>query len=105
MVTDVPTGPNPGVKLEIVGATTKFVDENAEPATVTTRINPVFAPTGTWAVSCELFRMVKLLEATEPKYTADAPRRLVPLMTTLMFARPDKGEKLETAGLPKKFEE
>jgi hypothetical protein len=100
IVTAVPTNPKAGAKPEMVGATMKLVAENAEPATVTTLIRPVFAPAGTRAVNWELLRIVMLLEATEPKKTAEAPRKLVPLMTTLVFTRPDAGEKLETAGLP-----
>lgn len=44
------------------------------------------------------------MEVTPPKDTAVVPRRLVPLIKTLVLARPKTGEKLVTVGLPKKLE-
>ena len=43
-------------------------------------------------------------DATEPNKTADAPNRFVPLMTTLVPARPDDGENPVIVGFPKKLE-
>src|SRR5690349_2631435 len=102
--TVVPGGPNVGEKPDKVGRTTKFEGEKAEAPGTTTRINPLRAPAGTATTRFELFMTEKLLAATPPKETAVAPTRLVPLSTTLVFARPEVGAKLVSVGLPKKLE-
>lgn len=105
MVTAVPTEPNAGEKPEIVGEIMKFVDEKADPAGVTTRMRPVVAPVGTLADILKLLWTVKLVDGFEPKNTAEAPSRLVPLITTFVPARAELGARLVTEGLPKKFDE
>ena len=67
ILTEVPTGPKAGEKLEMVGPTTKFVGEKAEAPGTTTRINPVIAPAGTAAVRFELFKTEKVPAGTPPK--------------------------------------
>lgn len=103
IVTAVPADPNPGEKVEIVGRTTKFEAEKVDPPGVKTRIRPVVAPTGTAAVMCELLRILKFVEATPSKDTAVEPRKLVPMIVTLVFIRPNRGVTLAIVGGPKKF--
>ena len=75
MVTIVPTGPDVGVKLLMMGGvdpvvTTKSVLLVAVPFSVVTVMGPVVAPAGTVAVICVLLLTVKV--ATMPlKRTAD----------------------------------
>jgi hypothetical protein len=75
MVTIVPTGPDGGVKLLMMGGvdpvvTTKLVLLVAVPSGVVTVMGPVVAPAGTVAVICVLLLTVKVA-ATPLKRTAD----------------------------------
>src|SRR5213595_2179662 len=99
MVTVVPTGPLPGVKLEIVGGlmTVKLAALLAVPSEVVTLIGPLVAPAGTVAVIAVAEPTVKL--ALVPlNSTALAPVKLVPLMVTLVPTGPLLGVKLEIVG-------
>src|SRR6266480_2841072 len=99
MVTLVPTGPLPGVKLEIVGGlmTVKLAALLAVPSEVVTLIGPLVAPAGTVAVIAVAEPTVKL--ALVPlNSTALAPVKLVPLMVTLVPTGPLPGVKLVIVG-------
>jgi hypothetical protein len=99
MLTLVPTGPLPGVKLEIVGGlmTVKLPVLLAVPPAVVTLIGPVAAPAGTVAVIAVAELTVKL--ALVPlNRTAVAPVKFVPLMVTLVPTGPLPGVKLAIVG-------
>src|SRR5436853_5220832 len=99
MVTLVPTGPLPGVKLEIVGGlmTVKLAALLAVPSEVVTLIGPLETPAGTVAVIAVAELTVKL--ALVPlNSTALAPVKLVPLIVTLVPTGPLLGVKLEMLG-------
>src|SRR5947208_1252001 len=99
MVTLVPTGPLPGVKLEIVGGlmTVKLAALLAVPSEVVTLIGPLETPAGTVAVIAVAEFTVKL--ALVPlNSTAVAPVKLVPLIVTLVPTGPLPGVKLEIVG-------
>src|SRR5436190_17947284 len=99
IVTLVPTGPLPGVKLVIVGGliTVKLAALLAVPPGVVTLIGPLVAPAGTVAVIAVAELAVKL--ALVPlNSTAEAPVKLVPLMVTLVPTGPLPGLKLVIVG-------
>src|SRR6266480_1315455 len=99
MVTLVPTGPLPGVKLVIVGGlmTVKLAALLAVPSEVVTLIGPLVAPAGTVAVIAVAEPTVKL--ALVPlNSTALAPVKLVPLIVTLVPTGPLPGVKLVIVG-------
>src|SRR6266513_1596783 len=99
IVTLVPTGPLPGVKLEIVGGlmTVKLAALLAVPSEVVTLIGPLVAPAGTVAVIAVAEPTVKL--ALVPlNSTALAPVKLVPLIVTLVPTGPLPGVKLVIVG-------
>jgi hypothetical protein len=99
IVTLVPTGPLPGVKLETVGGlmTVKLPALLAVPAGLVTLIGPLVAPVGTVAVIVVAEFAVKL--ALVPlNRTAEALVKLVPLMVTVAPGGPLVGVKLETVG-------
>jgi len=95
IVTLVPTGPDAGVNPEIVGADPVTVKLDAlvpVPAVAVTEILPVVAPEGTVAVICvALFRVN--VAAVPLKATAEAPAKLVPVITTDVPTGPEVGEK------------
>ena len=99
MVTEVPTGPAVGEKLEMVGdrMTTKSVLLVAVPAGLVTVMGPVVAPAGTVAVICVALLMVKAA-ATPLKRTSVVPVKFVPVMVTEAPTGPDAGEKLVMVG-------
>jgi len=98
IVTDVPTWPELGLKLLIVGpGTVKLPVEVAVPLGVVTLILPVIAPFGTAAVIWVGLFTVK--DAAVPlNATAVAPVRFVPLIVTDVPACPLVGVKLEMVG-------
>jgi len=102
-VTLVPTAPEVGLKLEIVGAppplvvTVKLDEEVAVPLGVVTLIGPVVAPEGTVAVMLVLLPTVKLADVPL-NLTAVAPVKLVPVIVTLVPTAPEVGLKLEIVG-------
>jgi len=96
IVTPVPTGPDAGEKLVIDGeepdVTVKLFALVAMPAVAVTLIFPVVAPEGTVAVIwVGLFRVKAALVPLN--VTAEAPPKLVPVMTTEVPIGPDAGEK------------
>src|SRR5437762_236371 len=99
IVTLVPTGPLPGVKLEIVGGlmTVKLAALLAVPSEVVTLIGPLETPAGTVAVIAVAELTVKLA-LTLLNSTAVAPLKLVPLIVTLVPTGPLLGVKLEIVG-------
>jgi hypothetical protein len=99
MVTEVPTGPEVGEKLTMVGGrmTTKLVPLVAVPAGLVTVIGPVVAPAGTVAVICVLLLTVKAA-AMPLKRTSVVPVKFVPVMMTEVPMRPEAGEKLTMVG-------
>src|SRR5262245_60555063 len=82
-MTVVPVGPVAGVKPVILGATVKLVALVAVPPGVVTVIGPLVAPAGTIAVICPAESTVKLA-GLPLNFTAVAPVKLVPLITTGM---------------------
>src|SRR5882762_5552727 len=99
MVTLVPTGPLPGVKLVMVGGLTnvKLPVLLAVPPAVVTLIGPVVAPAGTVAVIAVAEFTVKL--ALVPlNRTAVAPVKFVPLIVTVVPTGPLLGVKLAIVG-------
>ena len=99
IVTLVPTGPLPGVKLEMVGGliTVKLPALLAVLSAVVTLIGPVVEPVGTVAVIVVAEFTVKLALAPLNS-TALAPVKLVPLIVTLVPTGPLAGVKLVTVG-------
>lgn len=80
MITVLPTGPLPGVKLLMVGPTTvKFVAVETAPKELVTVMTPVVAPFGT-VVSITVGDKIWKLETTPLKATEVVPRKLVPAM-------------------------
>ena len=101
MTIEVPTGPVPGLKLEIVGAgglIVKSVDEVPVPLAVATVILPVVVPLPTTTVICVALLTVKLVADTELNFTDVAPVKFVPAIVTEVPATPLKGVKLEIVG-------
>lgn len=97
IVTGVPTGPLPGVKLVIVGAGTMKVAPVAVPLDVVTVTGPLLAPKGTEVVICVAESTLK--KALTPlKRTLVAPLKLVPVMTTAVPGRPPPGAMLVIVG-------
>jgi hypothetical protein len=99
--TDVPTGPLPGLRLEIVGAAAvilKFADDVAVPAGVVTAIAPVVVPLATVAVIWVALLMVKLAAALPLKVTLLAAVKFVPVIEMDVPAGPVVGLKLDMAG-------
>ncbi len=101
IVTDVPTGPEVGDKLVIVGAvvTVKLTPLLARPPTVTTTL-PVAAPEGTAATTLLLLQLVALA-AVPLKVTVLVPcvaPKLVPVIVTDVPIGPEVGDKLVIAG-------
>src|SRR5204863_526112 len=99
MITLVPTGPLPGVKLVIVGGliAVNLLSLLAALPVLVTLIGPLVAPAGTVAVIAVAELTVKL--ALVPlNSTAEAPVKLVPLMVTLVPTGPLPGVKLVIVG-------
>ncbi len=95
IVTDVPTGPLDGLKLEIVGGvpapvTRKFVELTSLPAGVVTLMRPVVAPTGTLVVIC-VSRFVANTAAVPWNSTEVAPVNPEPVSVTLVPGGPPVG--------------
>ena len=104
ILTEVPTGPEVGENPEIVGGTTKLLEENPEAPGTATRIKPVLAPAGTTIDKLVLFRTERFVVEAPLKDTAVVPSRFLPMIVTLVFTRPEFGETLAIVGLPKKLE-
>ena len=98
IVTTVPEAPLAGVKLEMAGLVISKVPALVPiPPGVVTSIFPVVAPAGTEVVICvdELRVNVALVPL---KLTSVAPRKFVPVRTTLLPALPLVGVKLVIDG-------
>src|SRR5882762_8903856 len=99
IVTLVPAGPLPGVKLVMVGglSTVKLLALLAAPPGAVTLIVPLEAPAGTvaWIAVAEL---TAKLARVPLNCTAVAPVKFVPLIVTLVPAGPLPGVKLVTVG-------
>jgi hypothetical protein len=104
MVTDVPTGPEVGERLVIVGSAVPSVTINvrqllATPPTVTI-MHPVVAPLGTGTAMLVLLQLVGV--ATAPlNVTLLVPwvvPKSVPLIVTGVPTGPDEGDRLSTSG-------
>ena len=101
MVTDVPTGPEVGFKLEMAGpvGTVKLTPLLAKPPTVTTTV-PVVAPEGTGTTIVVAFQLVGVA-AVPLNVTVLEPcvaPKFEPLIVTDVPADPDVGFKLEIFG-------
>jgi hypothetical protein len=106
MVTEVPTAPDAGAKLVIVGAvelvTVKLVADvavAATPATATV-IGPVVAPVGT-VVVIEVAVDAETVAAVPLNFTvllAGVVLKFVPVMVTVFVGNPDVGVKLAIVG-------
>ena len=88
MVTSVPTGPLPGLKLLMRGAAVKLATLADVPAPVVTLIGPERAVAGICAVICVAEFTVNVA-AAPLKLTAVAPVKPEPTNTTLPVAPPD----------------
>ena len=104
IVTTVPAAPLVGVKLAIVGGTTKLAELVAVPPAVVTLSGPVVTPAGAVA-------WIEVVEATEKpaatplNFTAVAPAKFVPVIVTTVPAPPFVGVKLAIVGGTTKFDE
>jgi hypothetical protein len=100
IVTELPTRPLVGLSAVTVGAgaVTVKLGPLAEPPDVVTLTVPVVAPTGTVAVICVALLTVNAVADTVLNFTADAPVRLVPVITTELPTRPLVGLRLVTVG-------
>ena len=100
IVTPVPTPPEMGVKVVMVGAgTVKLVPEVPVPTAVVTLMGPVVAPAGT-LVEMVVAVLVTMRAGTPLKVTAVALPRLVPVMVTVVPTSPEVGVKLVMEGGP-----
>ena len=99
-VTTVPTTPEVGVKLVIVGGpiTVKLLALVAVPPSVVTVTLPVVAPAGIVAVICVAETTVKATPATPLNATALAFVRFVPVRVTTAPTIPEVGASAVTVG-------
>ena len=104
IVTEVPTGPEVGRKLVIVGAdppegTVKFVELVPVPPAVVTEIGPVVAPAGTAAFTLMADLNKNPVPVTPLNFTTDDGVKFVPLTVTSVPTTPEVGEKLVIVGI------
>jgi hypothetical protein len=102
MLTTVPTGPDGGVKLLMMGGVGPVVTMKsgvavAVPAVVVTVIGPVVAPAGTVAVICVVLATVNVA-LTPLNRTFRTLAKLAPKMLTTVPTGPDGGVKLLMMG-------
>src|SRR6476661_4387077 len=99
-ITTVPGPPAAGEKMVMVGAgiTVKLVAEVPLAMGLVTVMGPVMAPAGTVTVIWVPEFTVKLVVLMPPNDTPLAPRKLVPVMTTVVPGEPLVGVKLVTVG-------
>ena len=96
MVTDVPTGPDVGDTLVMVGAddvTVKFTPLLATPPAVTTTL-PVVAPPGTNATMLVLFQLAVLAVVPLNRTIPGVVPKFEPVIVTEVPALPDVGDRL-----------
>jgi hypothetical protein len=99
MVTMVPTWPEDGEKLPMVGVTLNVLELVADPPDVVTVIFPVLAPLGTVALTLLSELTVKVVALTPPKVTFVVCVRPVPLIVTTVPIGPLVGEMLLIVGV------
>jgi hypothetical protein len=100
MVTAVPTSPEVGDKLEMLGGTVKGTPLLAKPLTVTTTF-PVVAPLGTAAVMLAALQLEALPALVPLKLTVLLPwlvPKLLPVMVTAVPTGPEVGDSPEMLG-------
>jgi hypothetical protein len=105
ITTEVPTGPEVGVKLVTNGVELTVKEEAlaAEtPLALVTVIVPVVVPVATTAVIEVAELTMKEAAAVELNFTAVAPVKLVPVITTEVPTGPEEGVKLVTNGVTEK---
>jgi len=100
ITTEVPTTPDAGAKLAIVGAATTVnaLADVAEDAGLATVMGPLVVPAATVAVICVALFTVNPLAGVPLNATAVMPVRLVPVITTDVPTGPLVGTKLVMAG-------
>jgi len=102
IVTDVPTGPDVGDKLVMLGGTVtvKLTPALARPPTVTTTL-PVVAPVGTFTTMLVALQLVAVPAAVPLNVTVLVPwlaPKLVPVIVTDVPTGPDVGDRLVMLG-------
>jgi len=106
IVTEVPTGPDEGLKLVIAGATPKFGVLLARPPTVTTTLaGPAMTPVGTGTTMLVELQLVGVA-LTFAKVTVLVPcvaPKLVPVIVTKVPTGPEAGDRLAMPGVTVKF--
>lgn len=110
MVTVVPTGPEAGVKLAMVGSTTVPMVKSVALVTVeqfvATEILPVVVPAGTVTVRLVVVLAVTvaiLLLKKRTTFSAVTGLKFIPVMVTLVPMGPTAGVKEVTVGSPEKL--
>jgi len=100
ITTEVPTTPDAGAKLAIVGAATTVnaLADVAEDSGLATVMGPLVVPAATVAVICVALFTVNPLAGVPLNATAVMPVRLVPVITTDVPTGPLVGTKLVMAG-------
>ena len=103
IVTAVPTGPDVGDKLVMLGAATTVNDDPAlaTPLTVTTTL-PVVAPVGTVATIDVALQLVMLVAVVVLNFAVLVPcvaPKFVPVIVTDAPTAPDVGDKLVIVGV------
>lgn len=102
IVTWLPTGPLPGLKLSMAGNALNFCLLNSVPEGVVTVTALVVTEAGTTAVMYVSLSTVKVAEP-EPNITLVAPVRPSPRSSTVWLAAPAGKPTSETKGLPRKL--
>lgn len=102
IVTDVPSGPDPGLTFEMTGdgVTVKPTPLLATPPTVTTTLPPVIAPEGTGATTLVSLQLVGTVGVPlkETELNPFVAPKFVPLIVTEVPTVPDEGFKLVICG-------
>ena len=99
IVTSVPTGPDDGVKIEILGKTVNGTELLAIPATVTTTL-PDVAAEGTVTTILVAFQLVgvAIVPLKNTLLVPCVPPKFVPVIVTWLPTGPEVGFKLEIDG-------
>jgi len=101
IVTAVPTGPDVGDRLLILGETAKLTPALATPPTVTTTL-PVVPPLGTFTVILVALQLVAVPAAVPLNVTVLDPwldPKLVPVIVTVVPTGPNVGVRLVMLGV------
>src|SRR6266851_3998254 len=97
MVTEVPTTPEVGEKLEMAGVTLKLVELVAVPPGAVIAMGPVLAPLGTVVFTVVSLTTLKVADVPL-NLTEVAPVKPLPVMVTAVPTTPEVGEKPEMVG-------